>query len=169
VYNVPCDSLLLVVESSGSLIATMKKKILFIYPRFNDYASIPRLSLNKRYDIFFGKYRVLDTIHQRGISNSDDIDDYRWSDIEAILDAEGNYDAVISTCDYPGSLFSPLYAEKWGYIAPSVESVLASQHKYLMRKLSQDALPEATAQFHYIDPSNPLDLQKHFPLFFKAH
>ena len=118
----------------------MTKKILVIYPRFNDYANIPRLSLFENYDFSFEKF-TLDTISLRGYQHSNHIDEYNWSQIEAILFAAGDYDAIITTDDYPGSLIASSCAEKWGYIFPSVDSILACQHKYLMRQRTQEQGP----------------------------
>ncbi len=144
----------------------MSKKILVVYPRSNDYANIPRLSLAQTYEFTFEKF-TLDAISQRGYQNSESIPDYHHSHIEDILNATDGYDAIISSDDYPGSLISSLCAEKWGLTSPSVESVLTCQHKYLMRQRTQEHVPEATPEFYLIDPNDPYVPQDTFPLFVK--
>ena len=51
----------------------MTKKILVLYPRANDYANIPRLSLP--YEFVFEKFS-LDMIALRGYSHSEPIEEY---------------------------------------------------------------------------------------------
>lgn len=51
------------------------------------------------------------------------------------------------TQDYPGALVTAAAAERLGLPGPSVDSVLACQHKYLARRLQRHAVPEATPRF----------------------
>ncbi len=51
------------------------------------------------------------------------------------------------TQDYPGALVTAAAAERLGLPGPTVDSVLACQHKYLARRLQRVTVPEATPRF----------------------
>ncbi len=142
----------------------MTKKILVLYPRANDYANIPRLSLPHE----FAFEKVLtgyDSLTRH--THNDPIEDYSREHIDHILQHAGDYDAIISSDDYPGSLVASLYAERWGLTFPSVESVLACQHKYYMRQQTVSHIPEATPQLSPYRSSKSSDPSDAFPLFIK--
>jgi biotin carboxylase len=51
------------------------------------------------------------------------------------------------TQDYPGALVTAAAAERLELPGPTVDSILACQHKYLARRLQRAAVPEATPRF----------------------
>lgn len=144
----------------------MSKKILVVYPRAIDLAHIPRLQAFEHYEFMFERFS-LDAIYKRGHHTSEDLPAYNRSQIEAILEQTSGYDGIITSNEYPGSLISALCAEKWNMKAPSVKSILSCQHKYMMRKITCQVVPEATPEFHLIDPQNPYIENGKFPLFIK--
>ncbi len=78
-------------------------------------------------------------------------------------------EAVVSTEDYPGSIFSSIIAQHLGLPGPTPQSVLTCQHKYYSRVTQQKFVPSATPGFMLIDPKNinQSSLEMSFPLFVK--
>ena len=76
---------------------------------------------------------------------------------------------IVVTKDYPGALFASVAAQACGLRAPSVDAVLACQHKYWSRQLQQQCVPEAMPRFTLAHPGQQdIDLQgMQFPLFAK--
>lgn len=77
--------------------------------------------------------------------------DYIIDEINGILRLD-QFDGVIATDDYPGSLFASFIAQQHGFNAASVESLLTFQHKYYSRIAQQKHVPQATPRFTHIDP-----------------
>lgn len=64
----------------------------------------------------------------------------------------GSIDAVASYWDFPGSLFVPILAERFGLPGPALEPVLKCEHKYWSRLEQQKAVPQHIPVFRAFDP-----------------
>ncbi len=71
----------------------------------------------------------------------------------AELDAfEGTVDGVIAHWDFPVSVIGPILAAERGLPAPTLSSLLASEHKYWSRLAQQESIPECVPAFAAFDP-----------------
>ncbi|MEV0687275.1 hypothetical protein AB0I35_25735 [Nocardia sp. NPDC050378] len=74
----------------------------------------------------------------------------------AELDAfDGSVDAIIAHWDFPTSVIVPILAAERGLPAPSLESVLRSEHKLWSRMLQRESVPECVPDFRAFDPFDP--------------
>ncbi|MCA2206800.1 ATP-grasp domain-containing protein [Nocardia rosealba] len=72
------------------------------------------------------------------------------------LDAfDGSVDAIIAHWDFPTSVIVPILAAERGLPAPSLESVLRSEHKLWSRVLQRESVPECVPNFCAFDPFDP--------------
>ena len=72
---------------------------------------------------------------------------------ERDLDAfPGTVDAVTTCIDFPATEFVPLLGRRHGCPGPTIEGVLACNHKYWSRQLQREAAPEAVPDFAVLDP-----------------
>ncbi|MFO8029785.1 MAG: ATP-grasp domain-containing protein [Cyclonatronaceae bacterium] len=79
---------------------------------------------------------------------------------------QGSIDAIISFID-PAMLLTYYLCEQYGLKAPSLESAIYSEHKYLSRKAQKKVLPDHVPPFREVDPfsapkMDDLDLQTPF-------
>ncbi len=65
---------------------------------------------------------------------------------------DGEIDAIICHWDFPSSVLGPILAADHNLPAPSLESVLACEHKYWSRVMQREAVPEHTPAFAAFDP-----------------
>jgi len=65
---------------------------------------------------------------------------------------DGPVDAIITHWDFPASIIGPLLAAEHGLPAPSLESLLKSEHKYWSRLEQRDSVPECVPAFASFDP-----------------
>lgn len=82
----------------------------------------------------------------------------------------GEFHAVVGIDDFPACMLAALVAERFGFPAPSFESLFLCQHKFYSRLRQREAAPEATPQFHVLNISRdpaPGDLPLPFPVFIK--
>jgi biotin carboxylase len=92
---------------------------------------------------------------------------------ETLQDIQGRRDefhAVVGIDDFPACMLAALVAERFGFPAPSFESLFLCQHKYYSRLQQREAAPEATPRFHVLNISRdpaPADLPLPFPVFIK--
>lgn len=82
---------------------------------------------------------------------------------------EYNIKGILSSEDYPGSIFASILGQQHNLISPSIESVLTCQHKYYSRIHQQLIVPEATPQFQLLDFKEHTNAQLNlkFPVFLK--
>lgn len=72
---------------------------------------------------------------------------------ERDLDAfPGPIDAITTCIDFPATEFVPLLGRRHGTTGPTIEGVLACNHKYWSRQLQRAAAPEAVPDFAVLDP-----------------
>lgn len=86
--------------------------------------------------------------------NTSDLDfEQLLHDARAELDAfDGSVDAIIAHWDFPVSVMSAILAAERGLPAPSLESLLRSEHKYWSRLEQQRSVPECVPGFAAFDP-----------------
>jgi hypothetical protein len=83
-------------------------------------------------------------------------------DVPALIDKavaameafDGRIDGVASYWDFPGSLFVPILAERFGLPGPALEPVLKCEHKYWSRLAQQKAVPRHIPAFRVFDPTD---------------
>ncbi len=147
------------------------KRILVIAPSPRDYRELGIHTVSKQDEIHFQSYDTqkvdkLLCIHQKG-----EIQKYSpREEIEQLLQycAVHAIDAIVSTEDYPGCIFSSIVAHELGLPGPSPQSVLTCQHKYYSRVTQKQFVPSATPEFMLIKPGQQIfSNQISFPLFAK--
>ena len=75
------------------------------------------------------------------------------AEARAELDAfDGSVDAIIAHWDFPSSIIGPVLAAERGLPAPSLKSLLASEHKYWSRLAQRECVPECVPGFVAFDP-----------------
>lgn len=75
------------------------------------------------------------------------------AEARAELDAfDGTVDAIIAHWDFPSSIIGPILAAERGLPAPSLTSLLASEHKYWSRLAQRESVPECVPEFVAFDP-----------------
>ena len=150
----------------------MKKKILVVCPTARDKQELQLTGLAKKYDLFFQPYndKVLEKIMCQSIGwISEQFDPKEVVDSLGSMCDTQKIDGVMSTEDYPGSIFSSIVAKHAGKLAPDPMAVLRCQHKYYSRIDQKQYVPEATPAFQLINPKDfsSKTLQLPFPLFIK--
>ncbi len=143
----------------------MARRVLVLYPRYLDYLHLKELSHKLQCTFVFEDFKLGDIVRQ-GYAPDGALNGADREHIDDIIRQSGQYDGIIGTHDYPGTLVASLCAEQWGFTFTSVESILFCQHKYYFRKKLQQELPEATPEFHLIDSSYLMEVFE-FPLFLK--
>lgn len=86
-----------------------------------------------------------------------------------LLCKDRNIDGVMSSEDYPGSVFASVINKNLGLYGADPEIVLRCQHKYYSRCDQLKYVPEATTRFFLIDPysRNIKSCALQFPVFIK--
>ena len=64
----------------------------------------------------------------------------------------GSVDAIIAHWDFPTSVLVPILGAEYGMPAPSLESVLASEHKLMSRIAQSESVEESVPGFSGFDP-----------------
>ena len=146
----------------------MAKNILVIYPTWGDYTYLPQLAESGLYTFVFEDFN-LNMIRRLIYTPSDDTIEVSHKElIDNIITQAKGFDALIGTLDYPSCLAAALAAQANNLRSPSVESVLACQHKYYFRHRSRQIVPEATPPCMIIDQKNPTDINaSQLPVFVK--
>ena len=72
--------------------------------------------------------------------------------VQQLRDRRGEVDAVIGYWDFPVSTILPILRRAAGLPGPSLEAVLACEHKYWSRRLQSEVAAEHTPPFCAIDP-----------------
>jgi len=148
------------------------KTILVICPTQRDYREIDNTLLNKQYNFIFQRWNK-GAFDELVVSK--DTDCTRWLEPEAMINflvglcIGENVDAVVSSDDYPGSVFASIVAERCGLFGPSPQSVLLCHHKYYSRCIQKDCISGATPKFWIVEKNeNKISKQSYcFPFFIK--
>ncbi len=80
--------------------------------------------------------------------------------IHRIKSFPGSVDGVATYYDFPGTELVPILAKHFGLPGPTLESVLACEHKYWSRQEQKKVIPEHIPQFQPFDPLNPHAFQE---------
>lgn len=148
------------------------KTVFVLCPTKRDFREIKSTSLSKKYNIVFQPWNkaAFDDL----IVSDKDVDE-RLLDPKEMIDnltdlcVEHQVGAVISSDDYPGSIFASILAERCGFIDASTKSIMLCQHKYYSRCIQKNCVPEATPKFWIIDKNghNIYNQNFQFPLLVK--
>lgn len=79
----------------------------------------------------------------------DDLLDRARAELRAF---DGTVDAIIAHWDFPTSVIVPILAREFDLPAPTLESVLKTEHKYWSRVLQREVVPECVPKFCAFDP-----------------
>lgn len=74
------------------------------------------------------------------------------TELAAFQDGGGSVDAVIAHWDFPASVMAPILAAEHGLPAPSLASLLKSEHKLWSRLEQRASIPECVPGFAPFDP-----------------
>src|SRR5439155_17356589 len=78
---------------------------------------------------------------------------------------EKNVSGVLSSDDYPGSIFASIVAQQLGLPGPCPQAILLCHHKYYARRAQQQHVPQAMPQFMLHDPQQEIkNISLPFPL-----
>lgn len=146
----------------------MKQKILIIFPKDRDKRELS--AFKDKYDLHFHDYNISafrSFIYQKRAGTA--ITPQKLMDDVITYIKKHQINGIISTDDYPGSLFQSIIAKEVGFIAPSPQSVVLCQHKYLSRKTQKKHVPHATPNAYFITAQCKDELQSmpSFPFFIK--
>jgi len=131
-----------------------RKKVLALCPTWKDKRELMQSHIQEQYDIIFHHYDdgMLERIICSGIGwITEKFEPSRVITDILQLCAQHNIEAIITTEDYPGSIFASIIADKMGLSAPATNVVLTCQHKYYARCKQKLLVPEATPQFALVD------------------
>ena len=150
----------------------MKQKILVICPTKRDRCELSSPHIRGDVDVEFHEYD--ETSFERVLARNYD-GQFEKSNpsiiINELLDFCDRHaiTGVLSSDDYPGSIYASIIAQNNKFIAPSTAPLLACQHKYYSRYLQSKLVPEATPAFALINPRSfdPKTFSLSFPTFVK--
>ena len=147
------------------------KNVLVVCPTRYDRHVLGSADVKKEYAIFFGSYDMqgVTPIEAPGVGCL--VGNFEPHKAIEELTAQARHvraDAVVSSGDYPGSVLATIIAHSLGLVAPSVQAVISSQHKYLSRIAQQAFVPEVTPAFHLFNRHTSLDKKIAYPFFVKA-
>ncbi len=141
-----------------------EKRILVLCPTARDRAHFSRPEIRAAYPL---EFRGTDeATHEPGF------DGLRFLN-ETLHEIQGRrheFQAVVGIDDFPACMLAALVAERFGFPAPSFESLFLCQHKYYSRLRQREAAPEAAPRFHLLPTSRdpaPADVPLPFPVFIK--
>lgn len=102
--------------------------------------------------------------------SSIDILDLIESRVKHFSRAKERVDGITCAVAFPGmNVASACIAERLGLPGPSPQAILTCEHKYYCRIAQQQFVPEATAEFQLLDPTDTsaIDSVQNFPRFIK--
>ena len=148
------------------------KNILVVCPAQRDLRELSLDYVNSGYNLIFHTYdnSLLERIICKGIGwMTETFDPAAVIDEMLAVCERENIEGIVTSEDYPGSIFASIIAQKAGFPAPLPEHVLLFQHKYYSRLAQLKHVPEATPDFMLGDPHrfDPLLFDLAFPVFLK--
>lgn len=126
------------------------QNVLVICPTNRDKRELFFDHVRGNYNIVFHEYDAsqLEQIVCKGIGRLlEDFEPQRMINNILAIAAKNNIDGVLSTEDYPGSIFASIVAEKLDLPGSRTKLFLCCQHKYYSRYVQQACVSEATSQF----------------------
>ncbi len=140
------------------------KRILVICPTARDRTHFSRPEIRAAYPL---EFRGTDeATHEPGFDGLLFLNET----LQDVQKRRGDFQAVVGIDDFPACMLAALVGERFGFPAPSFESLFLCQHKYYSRLKQQEVTPEATPRFHPLETSRdpvPSDLPLAFPVFVK--
>ncbi len=148
------------------------KNVLVVCPAPRDVRELSLEHVKLGYNLIFHKYdnSLLERIICEGIGWMTETFDPADVIDEMLEKCEReNIDGIVTSEDYPGSIFASIIAQQAGLLAPRPEHVLLFQHKYYSRLAQLQYVPDVTPNFFLCDPHcfNPLLFDLFFPVFVK--
>lgn len=149
-----------------------RPNILVVCPGKRDKAELAKELFKEKYQFHFYDYNgdALEKIICKGAGElSTQFDPQELLNNMSEFIRKQQIDGVLSSEDYPGSIFASILAQQHKFIGPSVASVLTCQHKYYSRIYQQQIVPDATPQFQLLNFMRYDQDQLHlkFPIFLK--
>ncbi len=96
-------------------------------------------------------HAAIDVSEIRGIDEFD-VDELIDRATERLNAFNGPVDAIATYWDFPGTTILPVLCKRFDVPGPTIQSVLACEHKYWSRLEQQKAIPEHIPQFQAFDP-----------------
>lgn len=133
------------------------KKILLLCPTERELRELPRISSRLDCEIIYDSFD--DDYFDKFLGEDPDLNQPTLNIVELIERtiekyAQANLDGVTSGVGYPGMSAVSIIASRLGLPGPSPESIMLCEHKYYSRVYQNLLVPEATPDFHLIDPSD---------------
>lgn len=150
------------------------KKILILCPTKHDHRELSYKHVRQGYELIFHTYddSKLEKILCQGIGLSKTFNPNKV--IKVINDMmmfceEKNIDGILSSEDYPGSIFASIITQKLRLPGANPALVLLCQHKYYARTVQRKFVAQETPHFKLIHPDkfNPKMFDMQFPVFIK--
>lgn len=156
----------------------MKPTILVICTTERDKKELAQSTIESQYTIIFDHHddTIMESVAQKGEDWLIQYPDhYTFIDnpqhtLDQLLSIcqENKVSGVLSSDDYPGSIFASIVAQKLGLPGPCPQKILLCQHKYYARLAQQCYVPQTVPQFTLLDPQQEIkNISLSFPLFVK--
>ncbi|MFZ5953510.1 MAG: ATP-grasp domain-containing protein [Candidatus Dependentiae bacterium] len=128
----------------------MKHTIFVICPSIRDRVELSKLSTKDNYHILFHDYKVdsFERILANGV-----VDDFVATNPSQIIDSllllarSNNVNGIVSTDDYPGSIYASIVGHYCNLVGARPAALLQCQHKYNARLIQEKYVPHATPKF----------------------
>jgi hypothetical protein len=96
-------------------------------------------------------HAALEVHEMRGVGEFD-VDALIEKASQRIESFDGSVDAIATYWDFPGTTILPVLCKRFGVPGPTIQAVLACEHKYWSRLEQQKAIPDHIPQFQAFDP-----------------
>lgn len=123
------------------------KKILMLCPNHRDYRELGNIN-RPNTSITFHQYSK--ALFVKEIKKKQQINHIELIKNIVHLDNQENFDAIVSTSDYPGTLLASIVNSIVKKKGATPSSVFSCEHKYYSRVIQQRIVPEATPSFGLI-------------------
>ncbi|MEX0849246.1 MAG: ATP-grasp domain-containing protein [Candidatus Dependentiae bacterium] len=146
----------------------MKKNILVVCPKDRDRQELKQF--NDKYNIQFHPFdttQFRSFIYKKKAGNA--INSANIVDDIIFYIKKHNIDGILSSDDYPGSLFASIAAQECNLVAPTPNSIILCQHKYLSRLMQKKYVRQAAAHAQLLEYTKAYTAQDvpPFPFFIK--
>jgi biotin carboxylase len=156
----------------------MKPTILVVCTTERDKRELAQATIQSKYSIIFDQHddTVMESLAQKGEDWLIQYPDHysfihnpqQTLDQLIAICQKNKVNGVLSSDDYPGSIFASIVAQKLNLPGPCPNTVLLCQHKYYGRLAQQKYIPYATPHFNLIDPQQEIkNVSISFPVFIK--
>jgi biotin carboxylase len=146
------------------------RRVVLLCPTSREYRDVPRLASELGCEVVFDDF-------DGGYFDRVVLKDYAGPCLEIVPLIESAIEkysgsgisGITSAVGYPGMSVVSIMAERLGLSGPEPDCILRCEHKYYARVAQQMLVPEATPEFHLIDPSKPEHRAAvaRFPVFLK--